>query len=141
MPLQLVFILLMIPCLNLIDLHVVFDQPHKISLSPSPFDNQTHRILYVFGSDSLLGMELIHCPQFGLPKLTSCKKGTPSARIPRWRSELRNAFVTSVNDSPTPTIDSIAKALHSVRSSGANTVKIEFDIIEKYAMHLQKDIP
>ena len=97
------------------DIHCIFGMPYDISMSPSPFDHQTHRVVQIFGNDPLLGFDLSMCDKFGLPKLDQCKRSTPCARLPRWRSELRGAYCTSVNDIPVSTIDEIRSAIAAAR--------------------------
>ena len=123
------------------DIHLAFEMPYDIGLSPSPFDNQTSRDFQVFGSDPLLGIDLEMCPNFGLPRLTQCKKSTPCARIPRWRSELRGAYVTHVNHVPVATVDSVRIEIAKARLLDVKTLKIGFATISKQSMHPQKGIP
>jgi deoxyuridine 5'-triphosphate nucleotidohydrolase len=123
------------------DIHLAFDMPYDICLTSSPFDNQTHRKFATFGTDPLLGMDLEMCDKFGLPKMTKCKLSTPCARIQKWRSELKGAYVTSVNDIPVSSIDEIKSEIQKLRLSSAEQAKIGFATIEKHSMHPQLGIP
>ena len=123
------------------DIHLAFEMPYDIGLSSSPFDNQTSRDFQVFGTDPLLGIDLEMCSNFGLPQLKQCKKSTPCARIPRWRSELRGAYVTHVNNVPVPTIDSVRQEISKARLQNVKLINIGFATISKQSMHSQKGIP
>jgi deoxyuridine 5'-triphosphate nucleotidohydrolase len=123
------------------DLHLAFDKPYDIGLTSSPFDNQTHRQVDIFGNDPFLGMNLEICPNFGLPKLSTCKLSTPCARLPKWRSQLKGAYVTCINDIPVSSLDEIRNEISKLRTAKMTNVKIGFATILKQSMHPQLGIP
>ena len=94
------------------DLHLVFRMPYNIGFSDSPLDNQTFRTVSTFGSNDYLGFDLQTCKSFGLPKVNDCKRSTPCTRLPRWRSELRGAYVTSVNQQLVSTVNNVKTQIH-----------------------------
>ena len=50
--------------------------------------------------------------------------GTPCAKIPRWKSRLRNVCLLSVNDSPITTIANVERALQALPTTSRGTCKI-----------------
>ena len=123
------------------DLHLVFRMPYNIGFSDSPLDNQTFRTVSTFGRDECLGFDLHTCKNFGLPKVNDCKRSTPCARIPKWRSELRGAYITSINNHPVSTVKDVKLQIQHARSQNMENVEIGFATIEKAAMHPQMGIP
>lgn len=127
--------------LRLEDLHFTFDMPYQLELSPSPFDNQTSRTVSVWGNHPTLGFDLEDCSKFGTCKLKQCALSTPCARIPRWRSELRGAYLTSVNGIPVTSVSDVEAAVAKARNYSEETMKFGFATIDKQAMHSQHGIP
>ena len=123
------------------DLHLSFRMPYDLHLSDSPLDNQTFRTVATFGNDSKLGFDLQTCPNFGLPRVKDCKRSTPCAKLPRWRSELRGAYVTSVNGDSVSTVAEYEEKVKNARTQGAQEIEIGFATIEKAAMHPQLGVP
>ena len=123
------------------DLHVAFRMPYDITLSDSPLDNQTFRTVTVTGNNPTLGFDLRTCKHFGLPQVHDCLKSTPAAKLPRWRSELRNAYVTSVNGKPVATVSQFCESIELARATATTTVEIGFATISKASMHPQLGIP
>ena len=71
-----------------------FSSPiESIIFSTNPHGHQLDITCKIKGDDELLGMELDNYSNYHQLKLLHCKKGTPMARIPKWRSQLRNAIV------------------------------------------------
>ena len=123
------------------DLHVAFRMPYDIMLSDSPLDNQTFCTVSVTGTNPNLGFDLHICKHFGLPQVHDCLKSTPAAKLPRWRSELRNAYVTSVNGKSVATISQFQECIELARAAEAPEVEIGFATISKASMHPQRGIP
>ena len=125
------------------DVNTTFEMPFNINLSHDIFDYHTHRNIDIRANDNdtLLGMLLEQCSDRQLPQLLDCKRGSSSIRIPRWRSELRNSFITHVNDIPITTIKEIQTHVQKAITNHEKTVKIGFATIERQAMHPQYGIP
>ena len=113
------------------DIHLGFEMPYDIGLSPSPFDNQKSRDFQVFGSDPLLSINLKMCPNFWLSQLTQYKISSPCPSIPRWRSELRRSYVTHVKNVPVTTVDSVRIEIAKARLLDVKTLNIGFATISK----------
>ena len=103
----------------------------------------THRkfLLRPTDTDSMYGLNIIACPKRRLPILLHCKPGTSAMRIPRWRSELRNAYITSINDTVVNSMADVRHIFQQIRTNKDKEVKISFSTIEKQAMHPQLGIP
>lgn len=127
--------------LRLEDLHFTFDMPYQLELSSSPFDNQTTRNISIWGTHPSLGFDLEDCPKFGFCKLKQCASSTPCARIPRWRSELRGAYLTSINGIPMKSVSEVEAAVTKARNHSEKELKFGFATIDKQAMHSQHGIP
>ncbi len=125
------------------DLHTTIEPLSSIYLSSDPYDNHTHRIIDIRPSDhdQFFGLNLRMCPDRNLPQLVDCKNGTSAARIKRWRSELKQAYIIHINDQPVATLDEIATAFDTVRAANDKTVKVGFSTISKQAMHPQLGVP
>ena len=123
------------------DLHLSYTAPYSIGLSSSPLDNQTFRTINTFGKNPTLGFDLHTCPHFGLPQVNDCKASTPCVRVPHWRSELRRAYITSVDSEPVATVDKFKAKVSEARSSDRTEVEIGFATIERSVMHPRLGIP
>ena len=102
-----------IPTINKLtsDLNVSIEMPYDINLSLDPFDNYTHRVIQIKGSHPLLGLQLKICKLRNIPQIVECLKGTPAIRIPRWRSEIKNAYIIAVDNQSVQTIDQIQQCI------------------------------
>ena len=122
------------------DLHLSYCPPYDIQFSSCPLDNQTFRQIPLFGNDARLGFDLQMCSKFGMPRVHDCKKSTPCAQLPRWRSELCGAFITSVRGKPVATITEYETAIAEARKNGKIEIEIGFATIQKSLMHPQLGI-
>ena len=73
--------------------------------------------------------------------LQSCIPGQPAAQIPKWHQELRNSYITGVQDQPVQTADDVIKAIAKARLDKLLTLKITFSTIVSQALHPQLGIP
>ena len=124
------------------DLQVYFDMPYDIAFSDDPFDNLTSRVISTWGDDATLGMVLEECQELQHPKLTMIRKSTPSAKIKKWRSQLRGASITAVNGKRVTTIKDVRDLVAEHRKSSLETdIEVQFATINKQAMQPQMGIP
>ena len=115
--------------------------PFDIDLTSTPFDSFTDRTIRISGTDDLLGFDLDNCPKFGYPKVVNCKKSTPSARIPQWRSELHNNYIHRVNGIPINSISDIREQIAEARGTDEPEIKIGFALFEPTAIHTETGLP
>ena len=124
------------------DLHFAFTMPYDINLSPSPFDHHTTRTIDTWGSDPMLGFDIVMDSKLGLPQLKNINKSTPAARIKCWKSQLRGSFITSVNDKPVSTVAEIIQAFQPyVNNETSSELTIGFATVERLAMNPQLGLP
>ena len=125
------------------DIQTVFDMPYSLTLDSSPYDFHTHRVIMPRkNDDDFLGMKLEMCDKRTLPKLIDCNKGMSAIKIPKWRSELRNGYVTTINNIPVKDVDSIRRLIHKARCfTPQSPIKIGFSTIDQVAIHPQYGIP
>ena len=81
------------------------------------------------------------CPKFGYPKVINCKKSTPSARIPRWRSELRNNYIHKVNGVPITSISDIRQQIAKAKDADETEITIDFALLQPAAIHAGTGLP
>ena len=113
----------------------------QIELSLDPYDNRVDiTLLRRAWSHPTQGLELEICPLRNLPRLKSCVKGTPAARISRWRSVLRNAYILSINGSSITTIDDVVETISSAQTNN-DEIRIVFGTMDKSALHPQHGTP
>jgi dUTP pyrophosphatase len=125
------------------DIQTTFEPSYNINLNNNPYDNRTHRMLHIkpMDKDKFYGLDIQECNQRSLPKLIGCKPGTSAMRIPRWRSELRNSYITHIDNEQVNNMEDINKIFRSVQTRNLKEVKIGFATIEKQAMHPQLGVP
>ena len=125
------------------DILSTFEPPYDLTLSSDIFDHRTHRIISIRKSekDALLGMNLLDCPERNLPQLLDCHRGSSSIRIPRWRSELKNGYITHVNDIAVTDIADVKSHISKAIAHHEEEIKIGFATIDRQAMHPQYGIP
>ena len=63
--------------------------------------------------------------------LVDCKPGTSAIRIHKWRSELRHAYITHIDNIPVHSLPEINTQLQRIRNDKRPDVKIGFSTIDK----------
>ena len=123
------------------DLNLSLSLPFDIDLTNSPFDSFTDRKIRIAGTDDLLGFDMADCSKFGYPKLLHCRKSTPSARILRWKSELRNNFITHLNRIPVATVNDIREHIAKARSANEEEITVTFALLQPTSTHAETGLP
>ena len=124
------------------DLQLYFDMPYDIEFSDDPFDNLTSRTMQTWGTDETLGMTLTQCPLINQPMLKDIRKSTPSAKIKKWKSQLRGAYVTAINDQPVATVQDIKDKIADHRKTKSDQeILVQYSTVEKQSMQPQMGIP
>ena len=125
------------------------NSPHpeydNIVMSTNPYGPSLTVQYKVKGNHDTLGMEIDDTSMVNRLTLLNCLKGTPTARIPKWRSQLRGAQLVKIDNIE---LQSIADVIRTIREFKENrsdkkmsVIDLEFVSIEKVAMHPQKGIP
>ena len=76
------------------------------------------------GSHRTLGMQLSHDTIDGRIKLKQCLPGTPSARLPKWRSELKNSTILTINEEEINEVKRVEQIIKKCRKRGEKHIKI-----------------
>ena len=118
------------------------EPPYQICLSSDPFDNLISIDMKTNGQHPTLGLDLKIHQEFGnRVQLKQCLHSTPAAKIPKWRSHLRNSFLHSIEGITCTTIDQVKSEIKKVRRKGKDTILCTFGTIQKIALHPQQGIP
>ena len=115
--------------------------PTMIEMSLDPYDNLLTHQIKLEGKHKTAGLDITTCPQRQLPLLQKCIKGTPSARIPKWRSTLKFSYIHSINDTPITSTQQIETIIRSLRKEKCKSVNITFATMKKTSVHPEKGIP
>ena len=75
------------------------------------------------------------------PQLRDCLTSTPAARIPKWRSTLRNSFLTAIGTRNITTEQDLVDAVQHARTNKLELVQCKFSIVMKVAMHPYLGLP
>ena len=119
----------------------------NIILSTSPYGPTMTVECKLKGNHCTLGLELDEESMAGRVTLLNCTKGTPSARIPRWRSQLRGAILRSINSVAIKTIDDVVHTVERFKKETASQkpaerkIEIQFSMLEKVSIHSEKGVP
>ena len=124
------------------NMHTDVNTPLQIYMSNDPFEDVIAVEISTHGDHKTLGMVISNNTSMGnRPQLTECAKSTPAARIPKWRSMLRNAFPTEVDGKHITTTEDVIDAVRIARQQDKASISVNFSIISKIAMHPQEGIP
>ena len=122
-------------------LQVSLDLPYDLSMSSDPYNNHTHRVISLASRSPTLGMKIEQCTIRNLPILKSCSPGTPSAKIPDWRTDLKNAYITQINDTPVKTRKDIMEVILACKLAKLQDVSVKFSTMDKQNLHPQHGVP
>ena len=112
--------------------------PFNITLSPDPYDNILTRVISTSSDHPTRGLKLKMCPKRNLPIIVECEKGTPAAKISKWRSTLKGSYLLAINDIQVSSITDVENAFRTPLSSN---VSLRVGHIDKIAMHPDEGIP
>ena len=118
------------------------EMPYNIYLSTDPFDDVIPIAIRDFGSHATMGMVLSHCPVRNRPKLIDILPSNPASRIKRWRSTIKNSYITQVEEHPIETTADVVQAIQACRQQGLPEISIEFAVdIKPSGIHPTEGIP
>jgi hypothetical protein len=83
----------------------------SIALSGNPFGPSFTETISIQGQHPTAGLEVRYDPARQRVQLIHCTPGTPVARISRWRSRLKHAYLLSLNDIPIADISTLQSAI------------------------------
>eukprot|EP00555_Chaetoceros_dichaeta_P015347 CAMPEP_0198275924 /NCGR_PEP_ID=MMETSP1447-20131203/65035_1 /TAXON_ID=420782 /ORGANISM="Chaetoceros dichaeta, Strain CCMP1751" /LENGTH=347 /DNA_ID=CAMNT_0043970831 /DNA_START=737 /DNA_END=1776 /DNA_ORIENTATION=+ len=99
-------------------------KPEEFTLSSSPFGHSVDISLPTKGLHPTLGLSLECHDDNDHIIIMSCIASTPAARIPRWRSTLRQSILVAIDHIPVTTLTDVSTRIATLRSSGATTLTI-----------------
>ena len=98
--------------------------PIEFSLTSNPHGPSFELDLRIKGTDPTLGLELIQDKDTERILLKSCRPSTPAARIPRWRSTLRNSILVEINGTIIDTLTAATQAISQARAQNKSSISI-----------------
>ena len=128
-------------------IHSPYKDYQNVTLSTNPFGPSIIIECKLKGNHSTLGLTLDETSMENRLTLMHCEKGTPAARIPRWRSELRGAVLAKVNNVKVQKIEDVERTIEALKGTLSEKarkdqiVKLEFMTVHKVSIHPQKGIP
>ena len=109
----------------------------SFTLSPDPYGPTMVIQCMVKGNVPCLGFDLDEESKEGEVILFGCRKGTPAARIPRWRRTLRGAMLIKMNDVPVHSKADVTKVVETLKENNTKKVDVTFVTIDKFPLHIQ----
>lgn len=110
-------------------------KPYDIWLSSDPFDNSLNVSVAVKGDHPTLGFTLISCTARNRLQLKDMVLSTPGARVPKWRSTLRNSYLLQINGSQMNTIDDVHAAISAARQQKLVKIHCVFATEKSYGVN------
>jgi len=118
------------------------DMPYNIYLSTDPFDDVIPIAIRDFGSHATMGMVLDNCPIRNRPKLLDILHSNPASRIKRWRSTIKNSYITQIEEHLIETIDDVIHAIQACRQQALAEITVAFAVdIKPSGIHPTEGIP
>ena len=104
----------------------------SIELSGDPLGPCFDESIPIGGLHVLAGLHITYDDARGQLQLLSIEKGTPAARIPRWRTRLRHAYILGINNVDIATTADLTQAISVLRSNGDITcnLRLTFDDVK-----------
>jgi hypothetical protein len=97
-----------------------------VTFSTDPFGPSFPETIPVSGIHPSLGLEIQHDMDRQRCQLVAMTPGTPSHRLPQWKSRLRHAFLLSVDTSTVHTILDVHNAIALARQAAQTSIVIVF---------------
>ena len=85
--------------------------PYHITLSPDPKNTTIVVPISIKGAHKTLGLEIKRDDDMNRIQLLQCNKGTPAAKIPKWRSTLRNSYIHKYNEEHVKSINHLKQLI------------------------------
>jgi hypothetical protein len=115
--------------------------PYDIYLSEDPFDDQLNVDITLKGDHSTLGMIFQFCKFRNRLQLINMAKSTPGARLHKWRSTLRHAYLLKIDNQDITCIDDLKIAINNKRLQGKLKITCCFAMDRSFGIHPHHGIP
>ena len=113
----------------------------NIYLSCDPFGPTTTVTVKLSGVHPTLGFQLDTTKATDRLTLLNCTKGTPSAKLKRWRSTIRNGHLISINDESVTTMHHVEQIIATARQQMKPDLQFTFATEERVAIHTDSGTP
>jgi hypothetical protein len=97
-----------------------------ITFSTNPFGQSFPEMIIVYGIHLTLGLVLHYDADQRRCQLVKMDLGTPSHRLPQWKSRLRSAYVLSINTMSVHTIADVGLVISEARAAGRTSIVVVF---------------
>jgi hypothetical protein len=115
--------------------------PYHIYISDDPFNQRLDITIPLKGDHPTLGLKLTQCEYRQRPRLTDMALSTPASRIPKWRSQLRNAYLVEFNHHPIYTIEDAIQQICTAREQKIIQAQCKFAVDNSYGVHPHTGVP
>ena len=122
-------------------LHSFTDRIGDLWLSNDPFGPTLTMEIDVKGSHSTLGLQLDDNNMIGRLYLRHCEKSTPSARMSKWRTNLRNSSLIRINNQPVKSINEVKRLIAQARTDNIPKLQFTFATDERVSIHPEHGVP
>ena len=123
------------------NMHTEISLPYHIKFSNDPFDNTICIPIQIKGKDPYLGLNLQQNEDYERLQLVNCTPSTPAAKIPKWRSTLKNGFITKFNTTRISSLNDLKQAILHSKEAGDKSAILTFSTIERQAIHPVYGVP
>ncbi len=118
------------------------DVPYNIFLSQDPFDDVITLTVKDFGTHDTMGMILQPCSQRNKPKLVDIQPSQRCSRIKKWRSTIKNGYITQIEEYTISSIEDVKTAIRASRTKHLEHIHIEVALdIKPTGIHPVEGIP
>ena len=122
-------------------IHSLDIKSEGIYMSSCPFGPTIEIEVSTKGEHPMLGFEIDDRNMKGRLTLLNCTKSTPSHRIPRWRSTLRNSNIIEIDGTPVSTIQQLKQLISDARQRMKQHIIVKFATEERISIHPQNGTP
>ena len=120
--------------------HTDIIHPYHIMLSPELFDHILDMLLPIRGTDTL-GFSLELNNQMNCVKLLHCIPCTSAAKIPIWRSTIKNIHMTKLNDVKVTSITQLDEMIRKERPIKEPSLTFTISTVTRTVMHPIYGVP
>jgi hypothetical protein len=113
-------------------------KPYNIWFRPDPFQNKLNIQVQIKGDHPSLGFILHPTQHTHRMQLTDIMKGTPTSKIPKWRSTLKRAILLSFNGKPIISQETLQQEVLHACQQGLLQATCEFATVSRHAQHPQE---
>ncbi len=110
-------------------------EPYNLWLSTNPFFKTLQIDIPLTGSHATAGMKLDNTLHSGRLQLMDMIKGTPGAKLPRWRSTLKRSILLTMDNKRVTKLADVHDVITKLRQKGQQHVSCTFATIAYHGLH------